>query len=80
MGKLLDLHFNTQMMAQLFKLPLIIAQIMAISLIVLELMISLLIWKAHIPKILVIVPLVFLITALLCKSNQLNCGCFCALP
>jgi|GEM_PF-1593370 len=79
-GKLLDSHFTIQIIAQLFKLPLVISQIMVVLLIVLELIIAVIFWKKQIPKIFITVPFLLLMATLFSYWNDLNCGCFGSLP
>ena len=79
-GKLIDSYFTTQIIHQLFKLPLFASHITVILLLVLELIISVLVWKKQIPKMLLAVPVLFLIATLVSYRNRINCGCFGSLP
>ncbi|MDW7679738.1 MAG: rhodanese-like domain-containing protein [bacterium] len=79
-GKLLDSHFTTQIIAQLFQMSLFISQIMVVLLIVLELIIAVIVWKKQIPKIFITVPFLLLVATLFSYWNDLNCGCFGSLP
>lgn len=79
-GKLLDSSSAISMIVQLFHLPLWFSKTMVGLLIIFELIMAAIIWKARIPKIFIAIPVLFFITALFSDRNDLNCGCFGSLP
>lgn len=79
-GKLLDLKASTLDVASLLGLDYYLAQVVLILLIGSELILTIWIYFKRIPKFFLSVPIIFLISTVISKIKNLDCGCFGELP
>ncbi len=79
-GKIIDPTSTVLILKQLFNLPNQILSILVYIISIFELGLIIIVWQQNIPKLLIAIPISFIIVLIFSQLKGINCDCFGSLP